>query len=397
MRMKFFRCSVLAALGCTFLAAACGPGPSSSNPPGAGGQEPAADTETFRIQDIRPGVEGPGLDFFSATIVNKTDREQRIGLDLRADPGLWLRKSQRQFAFRLGPNETKRVEAAIVFLHLSREATLRVSFGVPGVSEWGVAVGDVFFRKTYPVGGGDAKIDYDLSRFHRTETAHFEIYTFDDPAADADIEAIGRTREKGFQSVAEWLGVDFEGKIRLFLFPDAETKLEETGHTGAGWAFGNVIVEIYNDRVRLDPYHEVVHILAEKLGDPPAMFGEGLAVYLSERLGADALKFLGSPGKTVDEVSRDLVRRNDAVPLEKLLAYTEIGSEESRPKVAYPESASIVKYLIETEGMDAFREAYETLENGSGPETAAENRRRLERIYGRSLEDIERGWRKSLH
>jgi hypothetical protein len=383
-------------LGLVFLAAAWAARPGVTGCASGGGQEDVVEADVFRIRDIRPGVAGPGISFFSASVTNKTEHEQLLGLDLRADPGLWLRKVQRQYAFRIGPRETRRIEAAAIFLHMSPEATLRVAFGVPGVSQWGLDIGDVFFKKTFAVGRENVKIDYDLSRFHKKETAHFEIYTREDRAADRDIEDIARTREKGFEEIAGILQVKFPRKIRLFLFPDAETKLKETGHTGAGWAFANNIVEIYNDQVRLDPYHEVVHILADGLGDPPAMFSEGLAVYLSERLGGDALKFLGNPGETVDDVARGLIRADEAMPWGRLLTYTEIGSEESRPKIAYAESASIVKFLIEKEGLAKFREAYASLKNDSDPETVARNCGLLERIYGRSLEDIERDWRQAL-
>jgi hypothetical protein len=58
------------------------------------------------------------------------------------------------------------------------------------------------------------------------------------------------------------LGVRSDLKIRLFFFPDEQMK-GETGHQGTGWAFGNNIIEVYNEKTKLDPYHETAHILAD--------------------------------------------------------------------------------------------------------------------------------------
>src|SRR6185369_11438722 len=118
-------------------------------------------------------------------------------------------------------------------------------------------------------------------------------------------------------------------KIRLVFYPDAETKRKEIGHAGAGYAFSNNIVEVYNEKTKLDPFHELAHILAGKLGDPHAMFNEGFAVYISEKLGSDALRYLGSAGKTIDAVTGEHFKEEKLFKLEDLLGFTEIGSEKS--------------------------------------------------------------------
>ena len=76
------------------------------------------------------------------------------------------------------------------------------------------------------------------------------------------------------------------------MFPDAKSKKEETGNPGDGWAFSNNIVEVYNEKTKLDPFHELAHIISGEVGNPPAMLDEGFAIYVSEKLGTDALKYL---------------------------------------------------------------------------------------------------------
>ena len=142
-----------------------------------------------------------------------------------------------------------------------------------------------------------------LSQFRKLESAHFLIYCFPDSLAARDIGHIAQQRDRGFEKIADLLGVRTDSKIRLFLFPDEQSKKAETGHQGAGWAFGNSVVEVYNEKTKLDPYHETAHILASQLGSPAALFSEGFAAYVSELLGADALKELGSPGKTCDQAT----------------------------------------------------------------------------------------------
>jgi hypothetical protein len=56
----------------------------------------------------------------------------------------------------------------------------------------------------------------------------------------------------------------------------------------------------------------------------------------------------------------------------------------------------VVKYLIDTGGLDRFREAYSRLRSSSDPGDVELNRRSFERIFGRSILDVERGWRQSL-
>jgi beta-lactamase regulating signal transducer with metallopeptidase domain/tetratricopeptide (TPR) repeat protein len=228
-----------------------------------------------------------------------------------------------------------------------------------------------------------------LSTMQKRSTKHFDIYYFKDSTVEKEIEKITKEREKGFEKICDFLGKDSNQRIKMIFFENGETKRKTTGHQGAGWAFGNTIVEIYNRQQKLDPYHETVHILMRPFGNPPALFNEGFAVYMSERLGASSLRYLGGGESKIYERVKELNAKNELWELKELVGFTEIGSKKTRPPVAYPQAASFVKFLVETYGKERFLEVYKTLENWRDN---GQNIERLERICNRAFPDLERQW-----
>jgi len=178
----------------------------------------------------------------------------------------------------------------------------------------------------------------------------------------------------------------------MVFFEDGATKQRATGHQGAGWAYDHTIVEIYNDQQKSDPYHETAHILMGALGGPPALFNEGFAVYLSEKLGVRALEGMGGGQATIYQRVKELKSKGDWIELPQLLTFTQIGPAESRPPIAYPEAASFVKFLIDTYGKDKFLRAYQTLQNSDQKAIQEQNTRKLEQICGCPLQTLEQQW-----
>lgn len=234
-------------------------------------------------------------------------------------------------------------------------------------------------------------------QMERHKTKHFEIYFESGSTAAREIETIAAMREKGYVEIAELIGFNKDEVVRVFLFEDQQSKWLATGHQGLGWAVGKTLVEIYSDDTKLDPYHELTHILMRHYGSPPAAFNEGFAVYVAERLGAKALKYLSGKGdETLDQRARQLLEEDDWIPLSDLLSYTEIGSKESRPRVAYPLAGSLVKYLIDQYGMEVFLDAYRILQCSANEAVGRENQERLSAICGRDLTAIENSWKEAL-
>jgi hypothetical protein len=235
-----------------------------------------------------------------------------------------------------------------------------------------------------------------LPQLENRETEHFDIYYYKDSTAANEIQKIIVQREKAFREISAFLGEEPAIKIKLVFFEDEWTKQWETGHQGMGWAYKTTVVEVYNEKAKLDPYHEIVHILMSQVGNPPALFNEGFAVYISELLGGPALLHLGGDQQSISERVLNLIRDAQLIDLTELITYTEIGSEESQPKIAYPLAASFVKFLIEKYGRDKFINAYKTLKNSSEKSDIQDNRMILEQIYDKSLQQLKKEWQDAL-
>ena len=239
-----------------------------------------------------------------------------------------------------------------------------------------------------------------LAKTQTCNTPHFEIHYYQDSTAERELSALAQSREQGYAQIVEFLGLSSlpdDRKIRLFLFEDMKTKLLDTRHIGLGFAAGDIIGEVYNSRQQCDPYHEPTHILMSPYGDPPALLNEGIAVYMSERLGgASALRYLGLGEQTLYASVRAFKQQGEWITLQELLTYTDIGSQGSRTVLAYVEAGAFVKYLLETYGKDRFLEAYQKLTNSEDPQICRRNQQALKLIYGLPLQEIDDDWVRSF-
>jgi len=242
---------------------------------------------------------------------------------------------------------------------------------------------------------GDWK-DRWLVKMEKRNTKHFDIHYFKGSSAEKDIDRIVEQREKGIEEIGKFLGKEFTGRICLVFFEDADSKYRATKHQGSGWATGHTIVEIYNEGQKMDPYHEAVHIVMSPYGHPPALFNEGFAVYMVERMGAMTPNDLTGGKASIYERVRDLKGKNEWIPLSELITYTDIGPEWSRPPVAYPEAASFVKFLIDSYGKDKFLQAYGTLANSGDKQVHTRNIENLTTIYGKSLDELDKQWQQTF-
>jgi hypothetical protein len=352
----------------------------------------------IRVEQMDLGEATVGPNAFRAVVTNSTAAPVSIALDLRTTPGLWVAAGwQKAVELTFTPHERRPVEASYTFRRLTPEGALRVTFGPPVHGEnGGVSVDNPYFRKWYPLGRGNPRATDLRQSFVHRETPRLDIYAYRGSDAERHVNEIVRERDSAVVAIAQLMDVDFRDRIRLVFYPDSATKTTQTGHIGMGWASDNPIVEICTDTARLDPFHEVAHIVAGHAGHPPAMLDEGFATYVSERLGSDALAYLGNRGKRVDAVACELAHSKRLFPLDSLLHLDEIGPSGSEPEVSYPESASIVKYLIERRGIEKFRRAYGALVSSVEPRQWKENAASLAHIYGAEPAALERDWLESL-
>ena len=222
-----------------------------------------------------------------------------------------------------------------------------------------------------------------------SKTPHFNFYYAPGSTAENEFELIKSQREEAYKKISDFLAFDGDLQINFYLFEDAETKKAITGHTGMGWAFGNSIVEIYNKQAKLDPFHELVHIIAANTyGYTAALFNEGLAVYLSVLLNDTAVSDdLSEP--YADKVKK-FYESGELFSLKELLSFSDIGPDKTRPLVSYRQSASFVDFAIERLGKRSFFDLYTSLDNGNLSLEC--NAGKIEATFGLKFDEVEKEW-----
>jgi len=230
-----------------------------------------------------------------------------------------------------------------------------------------------------------------LPPFRVRESEHFIFYYFPSSEAEKDMEKIITRRERIFQRLSREMDVRFPGKAVYFFYPDSALARKVTGHRGDGWTYGRTMVEVYGARRKIDPYHELVHLLARRIGSPPVLFSEGFATSREKEFDN-----AGRYRAEVEAWCRGFLREGALLPLVELMENTSLGDDLTRPRVAYPQSACFVRYLLEEHGWPKFREAYAEMVSSDDPGVQKENLDRFERIYGVSLREAEVVWKQSL-
>lgn len=188
---------------------------------------------------------------------------------------------------------------------------------------------------------------------------HFLYRTLPGDAVDDDALAYN---EESFRIVSEYFGVKEHAPIPFMKYPDLATLEELTGFVGNAFRQGPVIHRIWTrDR------HEMVHVLADAWGDPPALIAEGLAVVLS-----------GSwQGKPVRDYARELAQKGGWHAPSSL-----IGSQRFRsvPDLeSYAVGAAFVAWVEATHGRAKVKDLYGKLGNKASD---ADNLKRFEELLG---------------
>lgn len=228
------------------------------------------------------------------------------------------------------------------------------------------------------------------SVFTSISSEHFNLYSFDGHLSKKTSLDFLNERESAYREISDFFGIKPNLAINIFLFKNEQLKYNLTGHKGIGWGFDNNIVEVFNDSIRMDPYHELAHVLGYTLNKPPALIDEGTAVYLSQLYGDKAFsKMIGHPTKSINEILLLLNQRKGLINISTLLSYYEIGNS-NKVDLEYCTSASFVEFLIQEFGKQKFLELYKSLSNAN----SASNEMLFEKIYHVHINQIEYEWTK---
>jgi hypothetical protein len=228
------------------------------------------------------------------------------------------------------------------------------------------------------------------SVFTSISSEHFNLYSFDGHLSKKTRLVILKERESAYQEISNFFGIKPKLTINIFLFNNEQFKYNLTGHKGIGWGFENNIVEVFNDSVRLDSYHELAHVLGYTQNKPPALIDEGTAVYLSQLFGDKAFsRLIGYPTKSINEILLLLNKKEGLINISTLLSSDEIGNS-NKAVLEYCTSASFVEFLIKEFGKQKFLELYKSLSNSN----IAMNKMIFEKIYHLKFSQIEYEWTK---
>src|SRR5258708_4149311 len=164
------------------------------------------------------------------------------------------------------------------------------------------------------------------------QTEHFSFYTRSKQVVEA------QKTEQYVAKVEELLGERLSGRADYYRYGSAEEIQFATGQYAAGLTYATSGPGQIHSMKAFHP-HEIVHLVAERLGNPGTFFHEGLAVAIGDeaRWG----------GKSVNAIAKDLVKAGKLTSVSALVNQF----DRMNPQSAYPVAGSFVAFLIKTQGI----------------------------------------------
>jgi hypothetical protein len=194
------------------------------------------------------------------------------------------------------------------------------------------------------------------------QTAHFSFYTRGEKVNTAKVEKRVGELEKLF-------GQALSGQASYYRYSSAQEVAAGTGYYAAGVTLpGN---EIHSTEPCHD--HELVHLVANRLGRPGAFFEEGLAVAV------------GNKGEWQGRSADKTAKVTTASVAQMVAAF-----DRYEPATAYAVAGSFVGYLVRTHGVQQVTKFFRACTKGVDT-TAA-----FAATFGGSLDAVSAEWRKSL-
>ena len=194
------------------------------------------------------------------------------------------------------------------------------------------------------------------------QTAHFSFYSRGEKVDTAKVEKRVGELEKLF-------GQSLTGQASYYRYSTAQEVAAGTGYYAAGVTLPSN--EIHSTEPCHD--HELVHLVANRLGRPGAFFEEGLAVAV------------GNKGEWQGR-SADKVAKGSAATVAQMVA----GFDRYEPAAAYAVAGSFVGYLVRTHGVEQVTKFFRSCTKGVDT-TAA-----FAATFGGTLDAVSAEWRKSL-
>ncbi len=193
----------------------------------------------------------------------------------------------------------------------------------------------------------------------------------------------------GLRRVCDWWGPAYDGAFRI----EVDDSRGPSMALVPAWR-GNHGTMLFRagavTRERTAITHEIVHVLAPNAN---RFLAEGLAVYAHHLLEGEPA--YPNFGKELTDEARKLAERADIGALERLATPKRLQLNGFDGQSAYIVAGSFVGFLIETHGLEKFRELYAMTPLVSRQRNAG-SLERWQQVYGMSLDDLATDWRTSI-
>jgi hypothetical protein len=221
--------------------------------------------------------------------------------------------------------------------------------------------------------------------FQSIESDHFTLSYPPGAYSDEEMREIAHLNEESLAFLMENLHQDVPlrwDRQLTVAFPGFDSKIFYTAHWGRGYATAMGTFTVSGGGVPDwgNIVHENMHTLAgANWGSTTSFLTEGIARHM-EALATDK--------DSNDERTAHYLLRDELLPLDQLITF-EIGEEGLSTQVGYPAAGSFTGFLIETYGLQRFRDAY-ALEGRTPEEREADDS--WNRAFGKGLHDLELEW-----
>lgn len=198
----------------------------------------------------------------------------------------------------------------------------------------------------------------------------------------------------GLDQLQNEMGITLDDEVQLFIYGESDDMRDAVLYIqewAGGVAFTNYNIILIGVPPRVveswgvpTVRHELAHLVIGQFGrscvggSRPTWLEEGLAVYAE-----------GEPSDRVQSDIASAIQNNRFEPIRSLSgSFSAHGPEAG---IAYSQSYSVVKFLLETYGQVQLQSLILTLADGAGYDEA------LEAVYGFNVDGLEQAWRQSLN
>ena len=212
------------------------------------------------------------------------------------------------------------------------------------------------------------------------ESPHFVVNA--QGITDEKAHEISREAERRYADLAAFFGRESDEKI-LIVIRDFDTRRAYANH------FENrieiPIARLGRDNLDSGLTHEITHIITQGPFSGSRLLSEGVAMYAEERFSDELSPAARARIDVHHVVKTHILEPGLLVPISDLY-WDDLAFSNNQPgyvatsgrQRAYFEAGSFVRFLIETQGIEKFKQAYYL--------------RPIEKVYGKSLDALEEDW-----